>query len=73
MTVAPQLVREEIRRGLPELAIDLPGAIKAGATDFHSAGGPDAYFGHPAQASAEEGHRLYELLAGFTSEALQAR
>ncbi|MBX5480528.1 MAG: creatininase family protein [Myxococcaceae bacterium] len=72
LAAAPQLVREEVRRNLPELAVDLPGRIKAGARDFHEAGGPEAYFGAPARASAEEGHRLYELLAGFSVDQLLA-
>lgn len=70
MAAAPGLVREEARVRLPDLDVDLPGAIKAGAKDFHACGGPDAYFGAPARASAEEGHRLLELLAELVVEQL---
>jgi creatinine amidohydrolase len=72
LAAAPGLVREDIRARLPALDIDLPGRIKAGARDFHECGGHDAYFGDPSSASAEEGVRLLELLAGFTAQALQA-
>ena len=72
MAIAPDQVREDIRRKLPVLDVDLPARIKAGAKTFHDAGGPDAYFGDPAAASAEEGERLLELLAEFTASALLA-
>ncbi len=72
LAAAPQLVREEVRARLPDLEIDLPGRIKAGAKDFHECGGHDAYFGAPAKASAAEGERLLELLAAFTAEAVRA-
>lgn len=70
MAAAPQLVDEAIRRALPELAVDLPAKIKAGAKSFHECGGEDAYFGAPAAATAEEGHRLLELLAEISHAAL---
>lgn len=69
LAAAPQLVAEEIRRALPELPVDLPARIKAGARDFHEVGAADAYLGDPAGATAEEGERLLEILAE-TSEAL---
>jgi creatinine amidohydrolase len=71
MAAAPQLVDEHARTQLRSLAIDLPGAIKAGATDFLQAGGSEAYFGAPALASVEEGHRLFELITAATLEAMQ--
>ena len=72
LAAAPHLVREDIRRALPDLEIDLPGRIKAGAKDFHECGGTDAYFGAPARATAEEGHHLYDLLADFSARALRS-
>lgn len=72
LAAAPELVDETARRALPSLAIDLPGAIKAGAKDFLEAGGPAAYFGAPALASADEGRRLYEIITAATLEAMQA-
>lgn len=72
LAAAPELVNEEIRRGLPSLSVDLPQAIKNGATNFLEAGGPNAYFGAPALASAEEGRRLFEIITSATLEAMQA-
>ena len=51
--------------------MDLPAKIKAGATDFQQCGGLDAYFGTPASATAEEGHRLFEILAEVSQAALE--
>jgi len=69
LAAAPQLVDEAARLALPELAVDLPAAIKAGAKSFLDCGGPDAYLGAPATATAAEGERLFELL---TTSALAA-
>jgi len=70
LAAAPQFVDEAVRAGLPELAVDLPARIKAGAKDFAECGGADAYFGNPAAASREEGERLLELLADHAAAAL---
>lgn len=70
LAAAPHLVKEDVRRALPSLAIDLPGAIKGGATNFLEAGGPDAYFGAPAAASADEGRRLFDVIVAATLEAM---
>jgi creatinine amidohydrolase len=70
LAAAPHLVLEAERRALPALDIDLPGAIKAGAKNFLDAGGPQAYFGAPAAATAEEGERLFALLTHVVEEAL---
>jgi creatinine amidohydrolase len=70
LAAAPELVDDAARRALPSLEVDLPGAIKAGAKDFLEAGGPEAYFGAPAEASAEEGERLFAILVEATLAAL---
>lgn len=70
MAAAPHLVDEATRKSLPELAVDLPAKIKAGAKDFQECGGPDAYFGAPAAATAEEGHRLLDILAEVSEGAI---
>jgi creatinine amidohydrolase len=62
MAAAPHLVDEAARKALPTLEIDLPGAIKQGAKDFLQCGGHDAYFGAPADATREEGERLFGIL-----------
>jgi len=72
LAAAPALVDEEQRKRLPTLEIDLPGAIKAGAKDFLQAGGPDAYFGAPAEATAEEGERLFDILTDATLRTIEA-
>jgi creatinine amidohydrolase len=71
LAAAPQLVDEPARRALPELRVDLPAKIKAGAKTFHEAGGPDAYFGAPAAATAAEGHQLLDILAEISEAALK--
>ncbi len=72
LACAPALVDEAARLALPSLEIDLPGAIKQGATNFLECGGPDAYFGAPADATAEEGERLFDLLAEATASAIES-
>ncbi len=72
LAVAPQLVDQEALAQLPALEVDLPARIKAGARDFHEAGGPDAYFGDPRSATREEGERLLGLLADAVLAALDA-
>ncbi len=71
LAAAPQLVNDEARRALPSLEIDLPGIIKQGAKNFLECGGPDAYFGAPADATAEEGERLFEILAAATASLIE--
>lgn len=70
MATAPQWVDEEERIKLPELKVDLPARIKAGAKNFHECGGPLAYLGNPAAATAEEGNRLFDILAEVSEQAL---
>src|SRR6185503_8423644 len=55
MAERPDLVRESVRRTLPANPSSLSTAIREGATTFEQAGGPQAYFGWPADATAEEG------------------
>ena len=68
----PDLVREEIRAGLPPHAVSISQAIRAGAKTFEEAGGARAYFGFPAEASAEEGRRTVETLGKILAEAVLA-
>ncbi len=70
LAAAPHLVDDVARRALPELAVDLPAKIKAGAKDFHQCGGHEAYFGNPAAATATEGNRLFEILAEVSETAV---
>ncbi len=72
MAAAPEWVNEPVRTTLPDLPIDLPAAIKKGARTFEQCGGKDAYLGAPAQATAQEGERLLEVLAELSEAALIA-
>ena len=68
----PDLVRERIRAGLPANPASLSRAIRDGKTSFEDAGGPRAYFGWPADATADEGRTLIEALGGILDQAVQA-
>jgi creatinine amidohydrolase len=70
LAAAPELVDEAARLKLPELAVDLPARIKGGAKDFLECGGPDAYFGAPARATAQDGQRLLDILAEISEAAI---
>ena len=68
----PELVRDRIREALAANAASLSRAIRDGKRSFEEAGGPRAYFGHPAQATAEEGRATIEVLGAILDEAVQA-
>ncbi len=70
LAIAPHRVDERMRISLPDIPVDLPAVIKAGARTFEECGGKDAYFGSPRSASAAEGERLLDLLAEIASTAL---
>ena len=72
----PEWVRDAIRTALPPNWSSLSVAIREGKRTFEEAGGPRAYFGDPAAASAAEGRAtvaaLGEILAEAVEEALRA-
>ena len=68
----PDLVREQLRRDLPPIPASLATAIRAGASTFEQAGGPRAYFGWPADATAEEGRASIATLGEILAEATLA-
>ncbi len=72
MAAAPELVREDVRRGLPPNPASLSDAIRDGLSTFDEAGGPKAYFGFPADASAEEGDATLRILGSLVEEAVMA-
>ncbi len=49
----------------------LSDAIREGKSTFEEAGGPRAYFGYPAEATAEEGQRTIEALGEILAEAVE--
>jgi creatinine amidohydrolase len=65
----PFLVHNEIAEKLPANPSSLSTAIREGKQSFVEAGGPRAYFGYPAQASAAEGEGLYNTLADIYTTA----
>jgi creatinine amidohydrolase len=71
MAAAPALVREEILRELPPNVASLSDAIREGKSTFEEAGGARAYFGYPAEATAEEGQRTIEALGEILAEAVE--
>lgn len=68
----PELVREAAMAALPPNPASLSRAIRDGKTSFEEAGGDRAYFGFPAQATAEEGRATVEVLGAILDEAVQA-
>jgi creatinine amidohydrolase len=68
----PELVRDSIRAALPPNPASLSRAIRDGKHSFEEAGGARAYFGYPAQATAEEGRETVEVLGAILDEAVQA-
>ncbi len=66
----PELVRDDVRAALEPKLISLSQAIRAGATRFTEIGGEQAYFGSPAEATAEEGECVFEILAAMIVTAL---
>jgi creatinine amidohydrolase len=72
LAARPELVREDTRNALPANLASLSRAIRDGKQSFEQAGGARAYFGSPAQATAEEGRATIDVLGEILGEALQA-
>lgn len=70
MAARPELVRTEIQAELPANPHSLSTAIQAGQHSFEEAGGPRAYFGDPASATAEEGWSTIAILGQLLAEAV---
>ena len=66
----PDLVKEDVRKALRPNPASLVKAIREGKATFEAAGGPEAYFGDPAAASAEEGRRTVAVLGQILEEAV---
>jgi creatinine amidohydrolase len=69
---SPELVRDATRAALPPNPASLSRAIRDGKQSFEEAGGARAYFGFPAEATAEEGRATIEVLGAILDEAVQA-
>jgi creatinine amidohydrolase len=72
LATRPELVREQVRRALPPNPASLTAATREGKRTFVEAGGPDAYFGEPAAATAEEGWATIAALGEILAEAILA-
>lgn len=72
LAARPELVRADLARTLPANPASLSRAIREGKTTFESAGGPRAYFGDPAAATAEEGRATIAVLGSILCEAVLA-
>jgi creatinine amidohydrolase len=70
MAERPELVLDDVRRGLPANPSSLAVAIRDGKSSFEEAGGPDAYFGWPADATAEEGREVVRILGSILEDAV---
>jgi creatinine amidohydrolase len=66
----PLLVKEELMTQLPPNPISLVDAVQNGLHTFMDAGGPAAYFGSPAGATAEEGRRTVDELGAILETAV---
>jgi creatinine amidohydrolase len=63
MAARPELVREQARQALERVPISIAEKIREGARTFTEAGGIEAYFGNPREASREEGEATYRALS----------
>lgn len=68
---APHLVRSHIAADLEPVPHSLSDAIREGKRTFAEAGGPRAYFGRPAEATAREGVETVRILGRLLAEAVR--
>jgi creatinine amidohydrolase len=66
----PDTVAMSVMRNLHPNPQSLVDAIRSGHRSFTDAGGADAYFGFPAEATAEEGRQIVETLGRILEEAV---
>jgi creatinine amidohydrolase len=77
MAERPDLVRRDVMAALAANPRSLVDAIRRGDATFEAAGGADAYFGFPSEATADEGRAIVEslgrILEDSVLEALEAK
>jgi creatinine amidohydrolase len=71
LAARPDLVDETARLGLADNPASLTDAFSKGARTFAEAGGPEAYFGFPRQASAAEGRQSFQIMAQALAKAVR--
>ena len=69
MAARPELVNDAVRETLPANPQSLSVAIGRGLSTFEAAGGENAYFGYPAQATVAEGEATIECLGQIVHDA----
>ena len=67
----PDLVDMRAMSALDANPRSLVDAIRHGQTTFNDAGGPRAYFGSPAEATADEGRSIIDVLGAILAEAVE--
>ncbi|HUE88073.1 MAG TPA: creatininase family protein [Vicinamibacterales bacterium] len=72
MAVAAETVDAVVAASLAPNPQSLVAAIQRGDRTFADAGGPDAYFGAPGEATAEEGRDIIDRLAAIIEDAVVA-
>jgi len=72
LAARPDLVRDGLRHALEANPVSISQAIRDGKTSFEEAGGPLAYFGAPAAATADEGRRSIVVLGEILAEAIMS-
>jgi creatinine amidohydrolase len=68
----PDLYRADLAKLLEPVPASLSTAIRDGVESFEEAGGSRAYFGWPADATAEEGRATVRILGELLAEAVLA-
>jgi creatinine amidohydrolase len=71
MADRPELVNDAIRETLAPNPSSLVEAFQRGAKTFAEAGGPDAYFGFPQNATTEEGEESFRIMAAALAAAVR--
>jgi creatinine amidohydrolase len=70
MAAGAQMVATQVMAALPPNPRSLVTAIQRGDRTFVDAGGPEAYFGAPAEASESEGREIIERLGRIIEDAV---
>lgn len=68
----PELVDREVLRSLGPVQVDLATALAEGVRDFRAMDMDRAYCGSPADATPEEGHARFQVLAELLVETIRA-
>ena len=66
-----ELVNEVVMRQLPEVPVSLVQAIGGGMKEFRLMGLEQAYNGHPAQSTRDEGHESFAILTDMLIELMR--